>query len=48
MYEVMYVLMNEAYSIFAKEGSLAEVPYVEPSFFGSLDVKCMIPKSHGE
>ena len=23
------------------------VPYVEPSFFGSLNVKSMIPRSHG-
>ena len=42
-----YVRMNEADSLFAKEGSLVEVSYVEPSFLGSLDVKSMIPKSHG-
>ena len=39
--------MYEADSMFAKEDSLVEVPYVEPSFLGSLDVKSMIPKSHG-
>ena len=39
--------MNEAGSVFAKEGSLVEVSYVEPSFLGSLDVKSMIPKIHG-
>ena len=38
--------MNEADSEFAKEGSLVEVPYVEPSFLGSLDVKSMIPRSY--
>ena len=38
--------MNEADSMFAREGSLVEVPYVEPFFWGSLDVKSMIPKSH--
>ena len=42
-----YVRMNEADSLFAKEGSLVEVSYVEPSFLGSLDVKSMIPRSHG-
>ena len=39
--------MNEAESVFAKEGSLVDVPYVEPSFLGSLNVKSMIPRSHG-
>ena len=42
IYEVKYVWMNEADSVFAKEGSL-----VDPSFLGSLDVKSMIPKFHG-
>ena len=39
--------MNEAYSVFAKEDSLVEVPYVETSFLGSLNVKSMIPRYHG-
>ena len=39
--------MNEEDSVFAKEGSLVEVPYVEPSFLGSVDVMSMIPRSHG-
>ena len=39
--------MNEADSIFAKESSLVQVPYVEPSFFRRLDVKSMIPMSNG-
>ena len=47
MYKVKYVWMNEADSIFAKERSLVEVPYVETSFLGRLDVKSMIWKSHG-
>ena len=47
MYEVKYVWMNEEDSVIAKEGSLVKVPYVEPSFLGSVDVKFMIPKSHG-
>ena len=47
MYEVKYVWMNEADSVFAKKGSRIEVPYFEPSFLGSLDVKSMIPRSHG-
>ena len=38
--------MNEADYVFAKEVSLVEVSYVEPSFFGSLDFKSMIPRSH--
>ena len=46
-YEMKYVWMNEVDSVFAKEGFLVEVPYVKPSFFGSLDVKSMIPRSHG-
>ena len=39
--------MNEANSVFAKVDFLVEVPYVEPSFLGSLNVKSMIPRSHG-
>ena len=39
--------MNETDSVFAKADSLVEVPYVEPSFLGSLKVKSMIPRSHG-
>ena len=39
--------MNKEKSLFAKEDSLVEVPYVKPSFLGSLDVKSMIPRSHG-
>ena len=39
--------MNEANSVFDKQGSLVEVPYVEPLFLGSLNVKSMIPRSHG-
>ena len=31
-----YVWMNEADSVFAKEGSLVEVPYVEPSLWEVL------------
>ncbi len=34
--EVKYVWMNEADSVFAKEGSLVEVPYVEPSLWEVL------------
>ena len=45
--EMKYVWMNEADSMFAKEGFLVEFPYVETSFLGSLDVKSMIPRSHG-
>ena len=45
--EMNYVWMNEVDSVFAKEGSLVQVPYVEPSFLESLDVKSMIPMSHG-
>ena len=39
--------MNEADSVFAKSDTLVEVPYVEPSFMGSLNVESMIPMSHG-
>ena len=45
--EMKYICMNEADSVFAKEGSLVKVSYVEPSFLGSLDVKSMIPRSYG-
>ena len=38
---------DEADYVFSKEGSLVEVPYVEPSFLGSLNVKSMIRRSHG-
>ena len=34
--KMKYVRMNEADSVFAKEGSLIEVPYVEPSFLEVL------------
>ena len=47
MIEMKYVWMNEKDFVFVKQGSLVEIPYVEPSFLGSLDVKSMIPKSHG-
>ena len=39
VYEIMkmkYVWMNEEDSVFAKEGSLVDVPYVEPSFWKVL------------
>ena len=39
--------MNEADYVLAKADSLAEVLYVEPSFLGILNVKSMIPMSHG-
>ena len=39
--------MNEADSVFSKEGSLVEVPCVEPSFWEVLYVMSMIPRSHG-
>ena len=39
--------MNEVRSVSSQEGSLVEVPYIEPSFLRSLEVKSMIPKSHG-
>ena len=38
--------MNEVDSMFAKTDSLVEVPYVEPSLLGSLNVKSMIPRSY--
>ena len=38
--------MNEAESVFAKAYSLVEVPYVEPSFLGSPNVKYMVTRSH--
>ena len=31
-----YVRMNQADSMFAKEGSLVDVPYVDPSFWEVL------------
>ena len=39
--------MNEADSVFAKEGSLVEVTYIEPALLGCIDVMSMIPKFHG-
>ena len=45
--EIKNVWTNEADSMFAKAESLVEVPYVKPSFLESLDVKSMIPRSHG-
>ena len=39
--------MNESDYVFAKADSLVEVPYVELSFLGSLNVNSMIPRSHG-
>ena len=39
--------MNEVDSVFAKEGSLVEVQYVDPSFLESLNVKFIVPRSHG-
>ena len=45
--EMKYVWMNELGSVFSKEGSLIEVPYVATTFMGSLDLKS-IPKSHGK
>ena len=45
--EVKYVWMNEEDFVFIKEDSLVEVPYVEPLFLVSLNVKSMIPRSHG-
>ena len=42
-----YVWMNEEDYVFAKEGSLVKVIYVENLFLGSLDVMSLIPKSHG-
>ena len=34
--------MNEVDSVFANEDSLVDVPSIEPSFLGCLDVKSMI------
>ena len=45
--EMAYVLINEADSLFAKADPLVEVPYVEPLFLESPNVKSMIPMSHG-
>ena len=45
--EVKYVLINEADYVIDNEDSLVEVPYDEPSFLESLNVKSMIPRSHG-
>ena len=40
--------MNEqADSVYANEDSLVQVPSVEPSFLGCLNVMSMIPRSHG-
>ena len=39
--------MNEADYVLAKADSLVDVPYVELSFLGSLNVKSMIPRYHG-
>ena len=39
--------MNDAHSESAREGFLVEVPYVETTFLGCLDVKSTIPRSHG-
>ena len=36
--------MNEAVSVFAKEGIIVEVSYVEPNF-GSCNVMSVIPRS---
>ena len=33
--------------MFAEADSLVDVPYVVPSFLESLNVKSMIPRSHG-
>ena len=45
--EMKYILINEAHSVFSNEDFLVEVSYVKPSFLGSLNVKSMIPRSHG-
>ena len=45
--EMKYVWMNEVDSVLSKSDSLVDVPYIEPSFLGSLDVKSTIPRSHG-
>ena len=39
--------MIEVGSVFANEDSLVEVPSVESSFLGCLNVKFMILTSHG-
>ena len=39
--------MNEADSVFAKVETLVDVQYVEPQFLEILNVKSMIPRSHG-
>ena len=39
--------MNKVDSVFANEDSLVEAPSVGPSFLGCVDVKSMIPRSHG-
>ena len=39
--------MNEVDCVFSNEDSLVEVPSVELSFLECLDVKSMIPRSHG-
>ena len=36
IYKVKYVRINKANSVFDKEGSLVEVPYVKPSFWEVL------------
>ena len=40
--EMKYVWINEADSVFAKNDSLVEVPYVEPFFLESFNVKSII------
>ena len=47
MIEMKYVWMNEEDFVFVKQGSLVEIPYVEPLFLGSLDIKSMLLRSHG-
>ena len=44
---MVYIGMNKAESVFANKDSLVEVPTVEPSFMGCINVKSMIPRSHG-
>ena len=39
--------MKQIDYVFSKVDSLVEVPYVQTTFFGSLNVKSMIPRSHG-
>ena len=41
-----YVRMNEADFVFAKKGSLVEVPSIELLFLGCLNDKSMILRSH--